>query len=71
MSRASFHDVSQLLLDWGKGDRAALEAIIPLVYKELKRLDLYPVMRGGLGSGSRQVKIFLCARASFAAFSEI
>jgi len=30
--------VSELLLDWGNGDRKALEAILPLVYNELRRL---------------------------------
>lgn len=31
-------DVTQLLLAWGRGDRAACEELIPLVYAELKRL---------------------------------
>lgn len=30
--------VSELLLHWGNGDRKALEAIVPLVYDELRRL---------------------------------
>lgn len=30
--------VSELLLHWGNGDRQALEAILPLVYNELRRL---------------------------------
>lgn len=30
--------VSELLLHWGSGDRKALEAILPLVYNELRRL---------------------------------
>jgi RNA polymerase sigma factor (TIGR02999 family) len=33
--------VSELLLHWGKGDRKALEAILPLVYNELRRLARY------------------------------
>jgi RNA polymerase sigma factor (TIGR02999 family) len=33
--------VSELLLHWGNGDRKALEAILPLVYNELKRLARY------------------------------
>lgn len=41
MSRAPSHDVSALLLEWGKGDRAALEAVLPLVYQELRRLARY------------------------------
>jgi RNA polymerase sigma factor (TIGR02999 family) len=30
--------VSELLLDWGNGDREALKAILPQVYNELRRL---------------------------------
>ena len=30
--------VTQLLIDWGKGDQAALEKLMPLVYDELRRL---------------------------------
>ena len=30
--------ITQLLVDWGKGDRAALEKLMPLVYSELRRL---------------------------------
>lgn len=31
-------NVSQLLLDWSKGDKAALDALVPLVHEELHRL---------------------------------
>jgi len=41
MSRVSSHRVSELLIDWGEGDRAALESILPLVYEELRRLAHY------------------------------
>lgn len=30
--------ITQLLSDWSKGDQAALEALMPLVYNELQRL---------------------------------
>jgi RNA polymerase sigma factor (TIGR02999 family) len=30
--------VTQLLVDWSKGDQAALERLMPLVYSELRRL---------------------------------
>jgi len=33
--------VSELLLHWGNGDRKALEAVLPLVYDELRRLARY------------------------------
>ena len=32
------HDVTKLLAQWGEGDRAALDALTPLVYSELRRL---------------------------------
>ena len=41
MAREPSSPVSELLLHWGNGDRKALEAILPLVYKELKRLARY------------------------------
>lgn len=31
-------EVTKLLVDWGNGDQAALEELMPLVYKELRRL---------------------------------
>jgi RNA polymerase sigma factor (TIGR02999 family) len=38
MKSASTHEVSQLLIAWGNGDRAALEKLIPVVYQELHRI---------------------------------
>ena len=32
------HDVSALLADWGRGNRAALDQLLPLVYTELRRI---------------------------------
>lgn len=32
------HSVTRLLIDWGNGDQAALEKLIPFVYQELRRL---------------------------------
>ena len=34
----SSEGITQLLIDWGKGDQAALEKLMPLVYDELRRL---------------------------------
>jgi len=34
----SSKEVSRLLVDWGNGDQAALDELIPLVYDELRRL---------------------------------
>lgn len=31
-------EVTQLLLDWSKGDKAALDKLTPLVYEELRRI---------------------------------
>jgi RNA polymerase sigma factor (TIGR02999 family) len=41
MGPASSKQVSELLLHWGNGDREALEAILPLVYQELRQLARY------------------------------
>ena len=38
MYSASSERVSKLLLNWGQGDQGAREALIPLVYEELRRL---------------------------------
>jgi RNA polymerase sigma factor (TIGR02999 family) len=38
---ASSNQVSEILLQWGHGDRKALEALLPLVYNELRRLARY------------------------------
>ena len=38
MSRFSQNDITGLLLDWGSGDKAALDKLFPLVYKELRQL---------------------------------
>jgi RNA polymerase sigma factor (TIGR02999 family) len=35
---ASPPDVTALLADWGRGDRGALGQLLPLVYKELRRI---------------------------------
>jgi len=39
MSRMSrSHDLTTLLGDWGRGDRAAFDRLLPLVYAELRRI---------------------------------
>jgi RNA polymerase sigma factor (TIGR02999 family) len=38
MSNPSAHAITQLLMDWRKGDAAALAQLTPLVYQELHRL---------------------------------
>ena len=32
------HEVTQLLMSWSKGDRAALDSLTPILYDELRRL---------------------------------
>ena len=38
MSSLSPQEVTQLLADWGSGDRSALEKLLPLVHSELRRI---------------------------------
>jgi len=38
MAGASAHQVTELLQAWSNGDQAALEKLVPLVYRELRRL---------------------------------
>lgn len=38
MSEPLDQDVTHLLIQWSKGDSAALDALVPLVYDELRRL---------------------------------
>ena len=38
MSQPSTHEVTQLLLAWSDGDRAALDKLTPLVYEDLRRM---------------------------------
>jgi hypothetical protein len=38
MPKPNPHEVTQLLLAWSEGDKAAMDQLIPLVYGELRRL---------------------------------
>ncbi len=38
MGQNSTNEITKLLHDWQGGDRAALDALVPLIYKELRRL---------------------------------
>ena len=42
-------NITKLLIDFGKGDRAALDEMLPLVYSELKRLASYYLSRERTG----------------------
>jgi RNA polymerase sigma factor (TIGR02999 family) len=37
LTEHSPHDITQLLIAWGNGDRAALDQLMPIVYDELRR----------------------------------
>jgi RNA polymerase sigma factor (TIGR02999 family) len=39
------YDVTQILQDWGEGDRAAVAKLMPLVYEELRRLARHYLQR--------------------------
>src|SRR6266550_1469267 len=38
MTQSSTHDVTELLIEWSNGDKAALDKLIPLIHKELRQL---------------------------------
>ena len=38
MTQPETHEVTRLLQAWGQGEDGALEQMIPLVYKELRRI---------------------------------
>ena len=42
-------EVSQLLMDWGDGDQAALDKLIPVVYQEMRRLAHHYMRRERAG----------------------
>ena len=45
MSDSSAKNVTKLLVQWSEGDQGALEALVPLVYGELRRLAQYYLKR--------------------------
>ena len=47
------HEVTQLLVCWSKGDRAALDRLTPILYDELRRLAAAHLRRG-MGSETIQ-----------------
>lgn len=50
MSTVSQKDITGLLLDWSSGDKAALDKLIPLVYKELHRIAHRYMRRERIGN---------------------
>jgi RNA polymerase sigma-70 factor, ECF subfamily len=49
MEKNSPGDVTQLLLDWRKGDKEAINKLIPLIYDELRRIARHKYQQYGLG----------------------
>jgi RNA polymerase sigma factor (TIGR02999 family) len=49
METGSAQDITQLLVAWSSGDQAALDQLMPLVYKELRRLAQRQLGRERLG----------------------
>jgi hypothetical protein len=49
MPKPDPHEVTQLLLAWSRGDKAALDRLMPLVYGELRRLAKYHMRRERAG----------------------
>ena len=49
MSSQASHPVTELLLRWRGGDKDALEALVPLVYKELRDIARYHLRRERIG----------------------
>ena len=45
MNQQHSHPVSELLVRWKAGDQQALEALVPLVYKELREIARYHLQR--------------------------
>lgn len=53
MASASPAEITGLLLEWGNGNKAALDRLVPLVYQELRRLA-HRQMRGERAGHSMQ-----------------
>ena len=41
MTQPSTHEVTELLIEWSNGDKAALDKLMPLIHEELRRLAHY------------------------------
>src|SRR5262249_29611805 len=49
MPKPNPHEVTQVLLAWSEGDKAAMDKLMPLVYSELRRLAKQHMRREGGG----------------------
>ncbi|GAC1638131.1 MAG: hypothetical protein NVS9B14_18490 [Candidatus Acidiferrum sp.] len=53
METGGSRQVTELLVRWRKGDRQALDALIPLVYQELRRIAQHFLQREKPGTPCR------------------
>ena len=53
--------VTQLLVNWSNGDKAALDEMLPLVYQELRRIGERPVGASRLIACDRNSPITRCS----------
>src|SRR5437879_8853527 len=49
MGQSSTHEVTQLLIAWSSGDKAALDKLMPLIHEELRRLAHHYMSRERAG----------------------
>jgi RNA polymerase sigma factor (TIGR02999 family) len=52
MEDASQHDITRLLQDWGQGDQGALEQLVPLIGRDLRRIAKQRLGRAGHADAS-------------------
>src|SRR5947207_1721641 len=50
MTQSSTHDVTELLVKWSNGDKAALDKLMPLIQQELRRLAHHYLSRERSGN---------------------
>jgi len=49
MTQPTKHEVTQLLIEWSNGDKAALDRLMPLIHEELRRLAHHYMSRERAG----------------------
>lgn len=49
MTQPATHDVTQLLIEWSNGDKAALDKLVPLIHEELRQLARHYMSRERIG----------------------
>jgi RNA polymerase sigma factor (TIGR02999 family) len=49
MTQPATHEVTQLLIEWSNGDKAALDKLMPLIHEELRQLARHYMSRERVG----------------------